>query len=176
MSGDDYEVMFTREEIAERVDVLATEIMAALGGRIDLFLCVLKGAMFFCADLMRAMSCGAKLDFIQASSYKDKTVSSGVVEFLKEPQEDMNGKTVVIIEDIIDSGLTLEKIRDYVLARGAAKVVVVAFLDKKSARKNNMQADFVGFEIEPKFVVGYGLDFAEDHRDIPEIRILKQAA
>ncbi len=166
-------VLFTEQEIAKRVMEMGREIRDDLEDVRDVIvLCVLKGAVFFCTDLMRAMKLGAKLDFIQASSYGSGTESSGVVEFLKEPQVVMTGKTVLIVEDILDSGLTLRKIDDYVAARGAERILTAVFLDKPKARKVPFQADYVGFEIEPHFVVGYGLDHAEAHRDCPEIRIL----
>ena len=135
-------------------------------------LCVLKGAMFFCADLVRNMSMDVALDFIQISSYGNQKYSSGVVTILKEPQLDMRGKAVLIVEDIIDSGLSIREVNNYIESRGASKVKVAAFLDKPAARKVPFAPDFVGFSIDPQFVIGYGLDFAEKYRNIPEVQVL----
>jgi hypoxanthine phosphoribosyltransferase len=135
-------------------------------------LCVLKGAMFFCADLVRHMDRDVALDFIQISSYGNQKYSSGVVTILKEPQLDMRGKGVLIVEDIVDSGLSIREVNSYIESRGASKVKTVAFLDKPKARKVPFSPDYVGFSIEPQFVIGYGLDFAEKYRNIPEIQVL----
>jgi hypoxanthine phosphoribosyltransferase len=138
-------------------------------------LCVLKGAMFFCSDLMRHIAFDVALDFIQVSSYGDQKTSSGVVTLLKEPQLDMHGKSVLIVEDIIDSGLSMNEVFRYIkLDRGAREVRTATFLDKPSARKIPFKADYVGFSIDPKFVIGYGLDYAEKYRNIPDIQVLSE--
>jgi hypoxanthine phosphoribosyltransferase len=133
---------------------------------------VLKGAVFFCSDLMRQMSFDIALDFIQVSSYGNERYSSGVVTILKEPQLDMRGRAVLIVEDIIDSGLSMREVFRYIESRGASMVRTVTFLDKPAARKVDFRADYVGFSIDPQFVIGYGLDYAEKYRNIPEIQVL----
>lgn len=164
--------LFTREQIDRRVAEMAREISADFAGSELIALCVLKGAVFFCTDLMRKMSLDVALDFIQISSYGNQKYSSGVVTILKEPQLDMRGKAVLIVEDIIDSGLSMREVFHYIESRGASKVKTATLLDKPKARRVPFNADFVGFSIEPQFVVGYGLDFAEKYRNIPEIQVL----
>ena len=164
--------LFTREQIDRRVAEMAGEISKDFTSGELIALCVLKGAVFFCTDLMRNMSIDVALDFIQISSYGNQKYSSGVVTILKEPQLDMRGKSVLIVEDIIDSGLSMREVHNYIESRGAAKVKTATFLDKPKARKVPFNADYVGFSIEPQFVVGYGLDFAEKYRNIPEVQVL----
>ena len=164
--------LFSREQIDRRVAEMAKEISAEFAGTELIALCVLKGAMFFCADLVRQMDMDVALDFIQISSYGNQKYSSGVVTILKEPQLDMRGKSVLIVEDIIDSGLSMREVFRYIESRGASSVKTATVLDKPKARKVPFTADYVGFSIEPQFVVGYGLDFAEKYRNIPEVQVL----
>ncbi len=166
------ETLITREQLNRRIEEMGKEISDEFRNDELIALCVLKGAVFFTTDLLRAMDIDVALDFIQISSYGNEKQSSGVVTILKEPQLDMNGKAVLIIEDIIDSGLSMSEVFKYIQKRGASKVKVATFLDKPTARKMPFDADYVGFSIEPKFVIGYGLDFAEKYRNIPEIRVL----
>ena len=151
---------------------MGRQISADFAGGELIVCCVLKGAMFFCSDLMRAISIDAALDFIQVSSYGTEKYSSGVVTILKEPQLDMHGKAVLIVEDIIDSGLTIREVHHYIESRGASKVRTAAFLDKAASRKVEFTADYVGFTIDPHFVIGYGLDYAEKYRNLPDIQVL----
>jgi hypoxanthine phosphoribosyltransferase len=164
--------LFTREQIDRRVAEMAQEISKDFAGAELIALCVLKGAVFFCTDLVRNMTMDVALDFIQISSYGNQKYSSGVVTILKEPQLDMRGKSVLIVEDIIDSGLSMREVFNYIESRGAVKVKTVTFLDKPKARKVPFNPDYVGFSIEPQFVIGYGLDFAEKYRNIPEVQVL----
>ena len=164
--------LFKRADIERRVAEMGQQISGDFAADELIALCVLKGAVFFCTDLMRNMSIDVALDFIQVSSYGNQKYSSGVVTILKEPQLDMRGKAVLIVEDIIDSGLSMREVFNYIESRGASKVKVATFLDKPKARKVPFNADYVGFSIEPQFVVGYGLDFAEKYRNISEIQVL----
>ena len=164
--------LFSRAQIDQRVAEMGTQISADLAGNEVIALCVLKGAVFFCTDLVRNMSIDVAMDFIQISSYGNQKYSSGVVTILKEPQLDMKGKSVLIVEDIIDSGLSMREVFNYIESRGAAKVKTATFLDKPKARKVPFHADYVGFSIEPQFVIGYGLDFAEKYCNIPEVQVL----
>ena len=167
--------LFSKSDIDRRVAEMGAEITRDLAGSELIALCVLKGAMFFCSDLMRHIAFDVALDFIQVSSYGDQKTSSGVVTLLKEPQLDMHGKSVLIVEDIIDSGLSMNEVFRYIkLDRGAREVHTATFLDKPSARKIPFKADYVGFSIDPKFVIGYGLDFAEKYRNIPDIQVLSE--
>ena len=164
--------LITKEQIQKRVAEMGREISAAYSGQNPIALCVLKGAVFFCSDLMRAISIDMALDFIQVSSYGNEKYSSGVVTILKEPQLDMHGRAVLIVEDIIDSGMSMREVFRYIESRGATSVKTATFLDKPKARKVEFNADYIGFSIEPQFVVGYGLDYAERYRNIPEIQVL----
>jgi len=164
--------LFTREQIDERVAEMGRQIATDFAGTELIALCVLKGAVFFCTDLVRNINLDVALDFIQVSSYGNQKYSSGVVTILKEPQLDMHGKSVLIVEDIIDSGLSMREVFRYIESRGAAMVKTATFLDKPAARKVPFNADYVGFSIDPKFVIGYGLDFAEKYRNIPEVQVL----
>jgi hypoxanthine phosphoribosyltransferase len=167
--------LFSKSDIERRVAEMGAEITRDLAGNELIALCVLKGAMFFCSDLMRHIAFDVALDFIQVSSYGDQKTSSGVVTLLKEPQLDMHGKSVLIVEDIIDSGLSMNEVFRYIkLDRGAREVRTATFLDKPSARKIPFKADYVGFSIDPKFVIGYGLDYAEKFRNIPDIQVLSE--
>ena len=164
--------LFSRDQIQTRVAEMARQISADFNGAELIALCVLKGAVFFCTDLVRNMTLDVALDFIQISSYGNQKYSSGVVTILKEPQLDMRGKSVLIVEDIIDSGLSMREVFNYIENRGASKVKTATFLDKPKARKVQFNADYVGFSIDPQFVIGYGLDFAEKYRNIPEVQVL----
>ena len=167
--------LFSKSDIEKRVAEMGAEITRDLAGSELIALCVLKGAMFFCSDLMRHIAFDVALDFIQVSSYGDQKTSSGVVTLLKEPQLDMHGKSVLIVEDIIDSGLSMNEVFRYIkLDRGAREVRTATFLDKPTARKIPFKADYVGFSIDPKFVIGYGLDYAEKYRNVPDIQVLSE--
>jgi hypoxanthine phosphoribosyltransferase len=167
--------LFNQQQIDERVREMGRDITADFGDADLIALCVLKGAMFFCSDLMRAIGRDVALDFIQISSYGNQKTSSGVVTILKEPQLDMRGKSVLIVEDIIDSGLSMNEVFRYIkVDRGAETVKTATFLDKPAARKVPFVPDYVGFTIDPKFVIGYGLDYAEKYRNIPEIQVLSE--
>ncbi len=164
--------LITKPQIDARVAEMGRQISADFAGTNPIALCVLKGAVFFCSDLMRHITLDVALDFIQVSSYGTEKYSSGVVTILKEPQLDMHGRVVLIVEDIIDSGLTIREVFRYIESRGAAVVKTVTFLDKPAARKVDFRADYVGFSIDPQFVIGYGLDYAERYRNITEIQVL----
>jgi hypoxanthine phosphoribosyltransferase len=164
--------LITRAKIAERVAEMGKEIARDFAGTEMIALCVLKGGVFFCTDLMREIPMDVALDFIQVSSYGSQKESSGVVTILKEPQLDMHGKAVLIVEDIIDSGLSMREVHRYIQGRGATMVRTATFLDKPAARKVDFTAEYVGFSIDPQFVIGYGLDFAEKYRNIPDVQVL----
>jgi hypoxanthine phosphoribosyltransferase len=121
---------------------------------------------------MRNINLDIALDFIQVSSYGNEKYSSGVVTILKEPQLDMHGRAVLIVEDIIDSGMSMREVFRYIESRGASLVRTVTFLDKPASRKVDFKADYIGFTIDPQFVIGYGLDYAEKYRNIPEVQVL----
>ena len=169
-----HRTLIDRNRIQQRVSELARQISADFASSDLIALVVLKGSMFFAADLLREMDMDMAVDVIQVSSYGKEKYSSGVVTILKEPQLDMHGKGVLIIEDIIDSGFTIREVHRYIEGRGASPVRVVSFLDKPASRKVPFVPDYIGFTIEPHFVVGYGLDYAEKYRNVPEILILDE--
>src|SRR4051794_28624573 len=167
--------LFSKSDIERRVAEMGAEIRRDLAGSELIALGGLKGAMFFCGDLMRHIGFDVALDFIQGSSYGDQKTSSAVVTMLKEPQLDVPGKSELIVEDIIGSGLSMNEVfRDIKLDRGAREVRTATFLDKPTARRIPFKADYVGFSIDPKFVIGYGLDDAEKYRNVPDIQVLSE--
>ena len=167
-----FRTLIPQVDIQKRVAEMAAEIERDFEGLDLIALVVLKGSMFFASDLLRGMSRNLAVDVIQVSSYGKEKYSSGVVTILKEPQLDMHGKGVLIIEDIIDSGFTIREVFRYIEGRGAKPVKVASFLDKPAARKVPFVPEYVGFSIEPHFVVGYGLDHAELYRNLPDVSIL----
>ncbi|HVT02786.1 MAG TPA: hypoxanthine phosphoribosyltransferase [Thermoanaerobaculia bacterium] len=169
-----FQTLISRGQIEQRITEMGREIASHFEGEELIALCVLKGGVFFLTDLVRAMDRDVAIDFIQVSSYGSQKQSSGVVTILKEPQLDMTGKGVLIVEDIIDSGMSMGEVYGYIQSRGASKVMVATLLDKPATRKVPFKADFVGFTIDPHFVIGFGLDYAEKYRNIPEIQIYSE--
>ena len=165
-------VLVTEEQINEKVAELAAELDKKYAEKNVLLVGVLKGAVMFMADLSRAMQIPVQMDWMAVSSYGSGTVSSGVVRILKDLDADVLGRHVVIVEDIIDSGLTLSWLITNLRARGAASVEIVAMLRKPDAAKVNVDVAIVGFDIPNEFVVGYGLDYAENYRTLPGVAIL----
>ncbi len=168
------EILISANALHKRVEALGEEITAAYAGQEPLLLAVLKGSVVFMADLMRQISVPHAIDFMAVSSYGAATESSGVVRILKDLDEPIEGKDVLIVEDIIDSGHTLAYLRGLLLARNPASLRIVTLLSKPSRREVDVPVDWVGFEIPDKFVIGYGLDFDEYYRDLPYIGVLKE--
>ncbi len=166
------QVLITKEQIETRIQELAWEIDAHYLGKDVLLVGVLKGAVMFMADLSRAVQARVQMDWMAVSSYGSGTTSSGVVRILKDLDADVLGKDVLIVEDIIDSGLTLSWLVANLEARGAASVEVVALLRKPDAAKVDVDVRWVGFEIPNEFVVGYGLDYNERYRTLPGVAVL----
>ena len=172
VSNEITKVLVTKEQIESKVAELAAEIDQAYAGKDVLLIGVLKGAVMFMADLSRAMNIPVKMDWMAVSSYGSGTVSSGVVRILKDLDADVLGRHVIIVEDIIDSGLTLSWLVANLEARGAASVEVVALLRKPEAAKVEVPVKWVGFDIPNEFVVGYGLDYAENYRTLTGVAVL----
>lgn len=168
-------VLVTEEQITTRVAELAEELDKKYQGKDVLLIGVLKGAVMFMADLSRAMQLPVQMDWMAVSSYGSGTVSSGVVRILKDLDADVLGRHVLIVEDIIDSGLTLSWLVANLEARGSASVEVVALLRKPDAAKVEVNVAHVGFDIPNEFVVGYGLDYAEKYRTLKGIAVLAPA-
>ncbi len=168
------EILIDRETLAARVAELGTEISADYEGRDLLLIGVLKGAVFFMADLMRHLTVPCEVDFMAISSYGDATDSSGIVRILKDLDINIEGRHVLVVEDIIDSGLTLSYLIRNLESREPATLEVCALLTKPSRREIDVPVRYVGFEIPNKFVVGYGLDFAERYRNLPYVGVLDE--
>jgi len=168
-------VLVTEEQIAIRIEELAREIEKKYEGKDLLLVGVLKGAVMFMADLSRAIQIPVNMDWMAVSSYGSGTQSSGVVRILKDLDADVLGRHVLIVEDIVDSGLTLSWLMSNLTARGAASVEVVALLRKPDAAKVEVNVAWVGFDIPNEFVVGYGLDYAEHYRTLKDVGVLAPA-
>ena len=167
------EVLYTSDQIAARVAELAARIDADYEGRELLIVGVLNGAIMVVSDLQRAMKSHVEMDWMAISSYGSGTQSSGVVRILKDLDTDLTGRHVLIVEDIIDSGLTLSWLVGNLSSRGAASVEIAALLRKPEAAKVEVDVKYVGFDIPTEFVVGYGLDYAEEYRNLSFIGTLR---
>lgn len=168
------ETLFTAEEINARVVELGREITAAYAGKDLVLVGVLKGSSVFHADLMRVIDLPIAIDFMAVSSYKDGTKSTGDVEILKDLSNPIRDKHVIVVEDIVDTGLTLTRLLDILGTRGAASIKLASLLDKPEPRiKKELKIDYTGFVIPNKFVVGYGLDAAGRYRNLPFIGVVK---
>jgi hypoxanthine phosphoribosyltransferase len=168
------EILIDEETLAARVAELGAEVSADYEGRDLLLIGVLKGAVFFMADLMRHLTVACEVDFMAISSYGDATDSSGIVRILKDLDINIEGRDVLVVEDIIDSGLTLSYLMRNLESREPASLEVCALLTKPSRREIDVPVRYVGFEIPNKFVVGYGLDFAERYRNLPYVGVLDE--
>jgi hypoxanthine phosphoribosyltransferase len=168
------DVLFTAEQIAARVAELGSEISAQYAGKDLVLVGVLKGSSVFHADLMRAIDLPITIDFMAVSSYKDGLKSTGDVEILKDLSNPIRGKDVIVVEDIVDTGLTLTRLLEILGSRGAASIKLASLLDKPEPRiKKELKIDYTGFVIPNKFVVGYGLDAAGRYRNLPFIGVVK---
>src|SRR5882762_672624 len=169
------EILIGRDELQRRIRELGEEISADYVGRDLLLIGVLKGAVFFMADLMRNLTIPCEIDFMAISSYGDSTDSSGVVRILKDLDINIEGRDVLIVEDIIDSGLTLSYLMRNLEAREPASLEICSLLTKPERREIDVPVRYVGFEIPNRFVIGYGLDFAERYRNLPYVGVLDPA-
>ena len=166
------EILVPEEELSARVRELGREISQYYAGRDLLLVGVLKGAVFFLSDLMRSLDAACEVDFMAVASYGSSTDSSGVVRILKDLDASIEGRDVLIVEDIVDSGLTLSYLLRTMRARDPASIEVCALLTKPERRKSNVDIRFVGFEIPNRFVIGYGLDHGERFRQLPYVAVL----
>ena len=168
------EVLISREELADKVAELGAQISADYEGESLFLIGILKGSVPFMADLMRAISLDVEMDFMSVSSYGSGTKTSGVVRILKDLDSDIAGKNVLIVEDIIDSGLTLAYLKEYLAKRNPKSLKIVTMLSKPARRKADIEADYTGFTVEDKFIVGYGLDIDQKYRNLPYISWIKE--
>jgi hypoxanthine phosphoribosyltransferase len=164
-------VLITADDIQARVGAMAQEIRRDHPDGVHL-VCVLKGAFVFLSDLARALPGDCSLDFMAVSSYGKSTKSSGQVQLIKDLDTDLEGRDVIIVEDIVDTGLTLHYLQDILRARRPRHLRTACLLSKPSRRKVDVKVEYIGFSIDDKFVVGYGLDYAEQYRNLPHIAII----
>ena len=167
-------VMISEEEIEKRVCELAAQISSDFAGETVKLICILKGSAFFACELAKRITVPVMIDFMQVSSYGSGTVSSGTVQIKKDLDEPLKDENVIIVEDIIDSGNTLNKLIPLLKERKPASIAVTTLLDKPSRREVDVHVDYTGFEIEDKFVVGYGLDYDQKYRDLPFVGVVEE--
>jgi hypoxanthine phosphoribosyltransferase len=168
----DLKVLFTREQIAARVAELGQQITKDFAGEPVVLVGVLKGAAIFLSDLARQIDLDSTFDFISVSSYANEKQNSGEVKLLKDVDQSMEGKNVILVEDILDTGLTMTYLKRLILAHHPKAFKIAALLDKKCRRQQPVFADYSGFEIPDEFVVGYGMDYAERYRSLPDICVV----
>jgi len=168
------EILFPRAEIQKRVKELAGQISSDYAGKELIIIGVLRGAFIFMADLIREITIPCKVDFARLASYGASSESSGKVVMTKDIETSIKDKNILIVEDIVDTGLTLQYFVGWLKERSPASMKICVFLDKRKRRKVTLEADYVGFTIEDGFVVGYGLDFNEQFRFSPDIYVIKQ--
>lgn len=168
-------VMLTAEQIDKRVKELAAQMDKLYEGRRPVVVCVLKGSVLFFTDLIRNMKTSIELDFMSVSSYGSGTKSTGELKIKKDLSTDIKGRDVLIVEDIIDSGNTLYHLKKMLIERAPASINIVTLLDKPERREAPMEPEYTGFVIEDEFVIGYGLDYAEEYRNLPYVGVLKRS-
>ena len=173
MKDDILEVLLSEEELRARVKEIGAEITRDYEGQEVMFIGVLKGCYVFMADLLRSVDLYCDMDFMCCSSYGNGTTTTGAVKITKDLSRDIHGKNVIIVEDILDSGVTLSYLKKYLSNREPASIKIVTLLDKPERRKADIKADYFGFTVPDAFVVGYGLDYAERYRNLPYIGVLK---
>lgn len=173
MHNDIAEILITEEELQRRIAELGKEVAKDYDGKTPIFVGVLKGAIMFFADMVRATPIPCEYDFMAVSSYGAATISSGKINLIKDLSADIKGRHVVILEDILDTGNTLRFVVDHLMEMEPASLKICTLLDKPSRRTAPIEADYIGFTIPNQFVVGYGLDYDEVYRNLPYVGILK---
>ena len=162
-------ILISEKDIKKAVKKMGKQISKDYDGKNLMLVAVLKGSVIFMADLMRAISIPVNIDFMSVSSYGGGTKSSGVVKILKDLDHDLSGKDILIVEDILDSGVTLNYLKGYLMNRNPASIKIVTLFDKPSRRKAPIYSDYFGFEVPDAFIVGYGLDYKQEGRNLPHI-------
>ena len=173
MEQDILKVLMSEEQLQKRVREMGDELYDRFHDKDPIFVGVLKGCFIFMADLVRAAQIKSEIEFIGVSSYNNGTKSSGVVQITRDLQKDITGRHIIVVEDILDSGNTLAFLSEYFKTRGAASITIVTLLDKPSRRTKAIEADLAGFVVPDEFVVGYGLDYCQQYRNVPYIGVLK---
>lgn len=174
MLQDIESIFLDKEVIANRVHELGAEISKDFAGEEVMLVGILKGASIFLSDLVREISLPAYIDYMVVSSYGNSAETSGVVRIIKDLEDDIDGKNIIIVEDIIDTGLTLEYLRKNLLSRNPKSLKICTLLDKPARREREIKVDYKGFEVPDEFIIGYGIDYAEKYRNLPFIGLLKR--
>lgn len=174
MREDIQEVLFSEKTLDQRITELGAQITEDYRGKSLIIVGILKGSNIFTSDLVRKIDLPLRMEFMAVSSYGNATQSTGVVKILKDLDRGIEGEHVLIVEDIVDSGLTLKYLKDILLTRNPESVKICTLLDKPARRKENITPDYSGFEVPDEFIVGYGIDYAERYRNLPYVGILKR--
>ena len=173
MEKDILKVLISEEELEAKVNEIGRQITADYAGKSPIFIGILKGCFIFMADLMRHVDLYCDVDFMAVSSYGAGTKTTGAVKIIKDLSRDIEGRDVILVEDILDSGVTLSYLCAYLQRRSPASIKIVTLMDKPARRAADIKADYYGFNVPDEFVVGYGLDYAERYRNLPYIGVLK---
>ncbi|MCR5011447.1 MAG: hypoxanthine phosphoribosyltransferase [Lachnospiraceae bacterium] len=173
MVKDDITVLITEEEINKRIKEMGEEISKAYEGREIHLISILKGGVFFTCELAKRITVPVSVDFMSVSSYGSSKVSSGVVKIIKDLDETIEGKDVLVVEDIIDTGTTLSYLMEMLAQRRPASLALCTLMDKPERRIHEVKVDYTGFEVPDKFIVGYGLDYAQHYRNLPYIGVIE---
>ncbi|MGL4762779.1 MAG: hypoxanthine phosphoribosyltransferase [Sarcina sp.] len=174
IKNDIQEVLYSEETLSLKIKEMGAKISSDYQGKELLIVGILKGSVVFASDLLRAVTIPCALDFMSVSSYGNSSTSSGIVRILKDLDSNIEGKHILIVEDIVDTGNTLSYLLEYLKARKAASIEIVALLNKETGRKVQVNVKYSGFEVPDEFIVGYGIDYAENYRNLPFIGILKR--
>ncbi|MBS4534696.1 hypoxanthine phosphoribosyltransferase [Clostridium sp. D2Q-14] len=174
MKKDIREILITEEELKSKIKELGKKISKHYNGEDLTVICILKGAIVFMAELIKNIDMPIEIDFMDVSSYGNQTISSGVVKIIKDLDSSIEGKNILIVEDIVDSGLTLKYLGEILKSRSPKSIEICSLLDKPEGRKVEMNVKYRGFVVPDVFLVGYGLDYAEKYRNLPYIGILKE--
>ena len=173
MQDDIQSVLISEQQLADAVKKLGEQISRDYADRNLMMVSVLKGSVVFMADLMRAISVPASIDFMSVTSYGKGVKTSGVVRIIKDLDEELDGRDILIVEDILDSGMTLSYLKEHIMAKGARSIRIATLLDKPERRRVDIHPDYSCFSVPDEFVVGYGLDYAAKYRNLPYVGILK---
>ncbi|MCI8293223.1 MAG: hypoxanthine phosphoribosyltransferase [Hespellia sp.] len=171
--AENIKILISEEDVDRRIEELGRQISEDYAGKQVHLICILKGGVFFMCELAKRISIPVSLDFMSVGSYGDGTASSGIVKIAKDLDEALEGKEVIVVEDIIDSGRTLYYLLDVLKKRGPKSMKLCTLLDKPERRQKDVKVDYVGFEIPDEFVVGYGLDYAQRYRNLPYIGVVE---